>query len=489
MISKIREFFVDRKVVNEIAQKYLAENIERAVALMSSDFRSVSVIAPSDPEIVEKIINLEMAYKEAYMLNATVASCVNFICDSMSSIPYVLKERVGEIVNDIRHASVDRLNDPNDYQDRVLFMKIMTQHMLLCGNSLIYINTDFAGGEAVAKVAPNQVKALELFDPDDFDPVHDGRKIVEYKVAKHVLEHKDAVVRNKYPKKVFKAEEIIHLIDNPDPKRPYWGIGRVQAAYRSIDVDSQIVTWWLQTMKNGCRKDVLLKFKKDLGENQFRRIKRQVEQQLAGFSHGRGFMILGREHDVEFLNQSPAEMDFSNSKKDSARDIMSIFRVPATLLIEGETYDNKAEARKAFWLDNILMICNMVTTCLNKYFLPRYKDLKGRDVWLTYDFSKVDALMKQYMELTKTAVDLISIGHSRDEVNRVLDMGWNKSNGSDKNYVSANLISEEERAHKMKLSDEAVTIQREQLEKDRNSPNNMKETINKEKPPTQDARV
>lgn len=489
MINRIREFFVDRKVVDDITKKYLAENIERAVALMARDFSSVAVVAPSDPAVVEKIINLEMAYKEAYMLNGTVAACVNFICDSVSSVPYVLKERTGEIVKDIQHEAVDRLNDPNDYQDRVLFMKVLVEHLLLCGNALIYKNKEYAGGEAVAKVIGGKIRALELFDPDDFDPITDGRRITKYVVKKHIQEHKEEVIRNKYPKAEFLANEIVHLIDNPDPKRPYWGMGRIQANYRNIDVDSQITTWWLQTMKNGCRKDVLLKFKKDLGENQFRRIKRQVEQQLAGFSHGRGFMILGREHDVEFLNQSPAEMDFSKSKEDTARNIMALFRVPAPLLNGQATYENQAEARQAYWLDNILMICNMITCCLSKFFLTEYKDLKNRNIWLTYDFSKVDALMRQYMTLTKTAVDLVGIGHSRDEVNRILDMGWNKGKGSDKNYVSANLISEEERAHKMKLSDEAVKIQRDQLEQDRNSPNNMKEVINKEKPKTQDARV
>lgn len=490
MIKQIREFFVDRKVVDDIAKKYLAENIERAVALMASDLRSVSVIAPPDPEVLDKIITLEMAYKDAYMLNTTVAACVNFICDSVSSVPFVLKERDKKgIVTDVDHAAVQRLNNPNEYQDRILFVKVFVQHLLLCGNTLIYKNKEFAGGAAVAKISlKGPIKSLEVFDPDDFDVFSDGRRILKYVVKKHILENEKT--KDKYPKNEFEPKDIIHIVDNPDPKRPYWGIGRIQAAYRSIDVDSQIVSWWLETMKNGCRKDVLLKFKKDLGENQFRRIKRQVEQQLAGFKNGRGFMILGREHDVEFLNQSPAEMDFSTNKKDTAKDIMSIFRVPSLLLYpEHSGFNNQAEARKAFWLDNILMLCNMVANGLNKYYLSEFTDLTNRDVWLTYDFSKVDALMRQYIDLTKCAIDLVGIGHSRDEVNRILDMGWNSGPGSDKNYVSANLISEEERDQKMKLAEEAVKIQREQLSQDRNSPNKMKQVKQNAKPPKQDSRV
>jgi hypothetical protein len=70
-------------------------------------------------------------------------------------------------------------------------------------------------------------------------------------------------------------------------------------------------------------------------------------------------------------------------------------------------------------------------------------------------------------------------------------MGWNKNKGSDKSYVSVNLISEEERAQKMKLTTEAMSIQREQLnQKIANPQADAKPAILKEaKPAKQDARV
>lgn len=465
-VYHIKNYFTDRKVVEEISKKYIAEHIERFNKVIMSDLRSVAVIAPPDAEVVERIINLEIAYKEAYMLNSTVASCVNLIADSVSSVPFVLKEKLadGTVVNLDDHPAILLLNDPNSAQTYVDFQKLKVQHIMLCGNSMVYMSNEYATDavQRMATKAGKAVKELEIFDPDDFDVIAKARRIVKYVVKEKVWKDQP----EKYPKREFKADEIIHFMDQPDPKQPYWGIGRIQASYRSIDIDSQIITWWLNTMKNGCRKDALLKFKKDLGEAQYKRIKSQVERQIKGFKEGRGMMILGREHDVEFLNQSPAEMDFSQARKDTSGDVMGIFRVPGILLgrTENSQYGNTGEARKAFWLDNILMICNTICTTYNKFLLVKYPDLKGRKVWLTYDFSKVDAVLQQYMDLVKCAKDMVDIGHSRDEANVYLDMGWGKSPGSNESYINANLISYREREQRMKINQENMEINKRQLE-------------------------
>lgn len=441
-----------------IARKYLADGIEKALALAASDARAIIDLTPStDPSTLDKLLTLEMAFREAYMLNSTVATCVNFIADSVSSVPFVLKERKDGIVQDVvDHPAVKLLNDPNSYQDSITFRKVLTQHLLLSGNALM--DPQASELEAVRKVTG--MKSLELYDPDDFDVVSDNnRSISEYRVKPAVLE--------KYPKRyrkpVFKADELIHFIDNPDPTHPYWGLGRIQSAYRSIDISSKIQSWWIATMQNGCRKDALLKFKKDLGEVQFKRIKSQVERQLKGIRNGGGVMIIGREHEVEFLNQSPKEMDFSQAEKDSARRIMGIFRVPAPLLSEGEhsEYNMQAEARRAFWLDNVLMLLAFIANVLNKFYLTKFPDLSKRDVWLTYDFSKVDALMRQYLDLIKGAYELWEMGLTRDEINSLLDMGWVKSEGSDESYISQNVIGYKERQQRLKLDIKAHDLEQQ----------------------------
>lgn len=469
MFSKMRQYFVDKAVVEDVAKKYLSGEIEKAVRLLSSDMRSVAAVVDPDPEILNKVITLQTAYTEAYMMNTTVAACVNLIADSVSSVPKVLMQRnkkTGVVTQVKDHPALTRLNNPNNYQDSITYSKVQTQHYLLAGNSLVWINTNRAGGEAVKRVVKNPVVALEIFNPDDFNVVtQDGRRPKHYEVREEVWQNKSHP--NKYPKRVFLPEEIIHFIDNPDPIRPYWGMGRIQSAYRSIDLDSQIVSWWLETVRRGCRKDALIKFKKDLTDIQFRRIRSQIEQQVAGFNSGRGFMILGREHDVEFLNMSPAEMDFKESKKDTARNIMAIMRVPSILLDpEQSSYNNMSEANKSLWLNNILMMCNNFANLYTKQLIPLYVDLANdtdHEYWFSYDFSKVDALVQQYGSLVKQAVDLIGVGLSRDQVNQILDMGWNSSPGSDKSYISVNLISEEERAQRMELARLTASVQQQQV--------------------------
>lgn len=476
MLDFFRNAVSENKLIKDLSKKYLADGIEKQLQLMSFASRGqmaalVELNTP-DMDVVHKLLSLEMAFKDAYMLNSTVATCVNFIADSVSSVPFVLKEKDKKgIVKDIKHASVDRLNDPNDYQDGVAMRKVLTQHALLCGNALMWPNSDYAVPEMKAISGP--VKSIELFDPDDFDVIsYNKRSIDHYEVKKLIWE----AYPQRYPKRVFKANELIHFIDNPDPTQPYWGIGRIQSSYRSIDISSKIQTWWIETLRNGCRKDAILKFKKDLGDAQFRRIKSQVNSQLQGLRNGGGVMVIGREHEVDFLNQSPKEMDFSTAEKDSSRKIMSIFRVPAPLLNEAEhsTYNNQAEARKAFWLDNVLMICNGIASVLNKFYLTKFDDLRGRNVWLTYDFSKVDALVRQYLDLVKGAVEMFGMGHSRDDINEYLDMGWHESEGSKDSFINANVIPYKERQARLaldqaghelnvKTQSRAASLQRQQL--------------------------
>lgn len=461
MLDFFRNAVSENKLVKDLAQKYLAEGIERQLELMSmarpGQMAALVELNTPDMDVVHKLLSLEMAFKDAYMLNSTVATCVNFIADSVSSVPFVLKERDKKgIVQDIDHVSVQRLNNPNSYQDGVTLRKVTTMHSLLCGNSLWFPNPEYAV-PGMDKIS-GPVKEIEAFDPDDFDVIsYNKRSIDHYEVKKEIWKN----FPKRYPKRVFKADELIHFIDNPDPTQPYWGIGRIQASYRSIDISSKIQTWWIETLKNGCRKDAILKFKKDLGDNQFRRIKSQVMSQLQGLKNGGGVMVIGREHEVEFLNQSPKEMDFSTAEKDGSRKIMSIFRVPAPLLNEAEhsTYNNQAEARKAFWLDNVLMICNSIASVLNKFYLPKFKDLAGRDVWLTYDFSKVDALIRQYLDLIKGATEMFQMGHSRDDINSYLDMGWKTGEGSSDSYIDANVTSVKERKQKMQIEQDRLALE------------------------------
>lgn len=457
--------FIHGREDKEIANKYLAEGIERTLAIIKSDARAVVDLVPNGTDrkgepILNKLLTLEMAFSEAYMLNSVVAECVNLICDSFSSVPFVLEERKPDgTVEILKHKASDLLNDPNDYQDGITFRKVLMQRMLLCGNALLWPNSSSL--EEVRKVTG--IKGLELFDPDDFDVVSvDRRRIDKYVVKEKVWKE----FPKRYPKREFKASELIHFIDNPDPTNPYWGLGRIQSCYRSIDISSKIQSWWIDTMKNGCRKDAILKFKKDLGDVQFKRIKRQVETQLNGMRNGGGVMIIGREHEVEFINQSPKDMDFSQAEKDTAKRVIGIFRVPAPLLNEGETseYNQAPEARKTFWIDNILMLCSLVASVMNKFYLPLFPDLKGRDVYLTYDFSQVDALVRQYSDLIKDAFKLFEMGFTRDAINKKLGMGWEPDEDSDEGYLSVNLVSRRERAARLKLDQEAHKLEQQKAD-------------------------
>lgn len=436
-IPFLRKPIDEQKQVEEIAKKYLQEHIDRLLMLQRREMLSTVVVAEPSNNVYEKLVTLEMAFKEAYMLNSTVASCVNMIADAVSQVALCVHEETspGEYtpIKKMDHEINVVLKRPNKLQTWIDFSKVVAQHLLLCGNCLAHRRYT---------MLENKVEELVIFDYDDFDISQDRDKMV-YTVRPVVLERSPG----KYPKKKFTSDEIIHFRDHPDPKNYLVGIGRIQAAYRSIDVDSKIVAWWLETIKKGCRKDALIKFQHDLTDKQYKRVRNLVEEQISGFVAGRGFMILGRSAEVEFLNMSPAEMDFANAHKDGRKDICAIFRVPPVLLglEDTQVYKSGVEARQQFWLDNVLVIVNNIAATLSAHLIPLYKtgtkgalDMMKHSV--TYDPKNVDAIINQYFERVQAAAKLVEVGVPLNRAIDVTNLGISKIDGGDRSYISVNLV-------------------------------------------------
>ncbi len=416
----------------ETLKKYLMEWVDEINA--TNEFNEdifitmPSVLKPKD--YGRKELPLYCAVKEAYAINPTVFACVNCIGQSASIVPLSLhkKDNKGQFESVFSHPVLDLMENPNETQTQSEFIEEVVMDLMLCGNALVYKNRQ--NDENGKRKKGGKVFELETINPD----------WIEYVVEQGVITKYKGREKSPVEKNTWDASEIIHFrLANPLNK--FWGMSPIQAAAKAIDVDSKILNWWLETLENGCVKDVLFKSKHDLTQKQLQRARSLIQQQLAGFANGRGFMVLGHEFDAQFLNMNPKEMDFTGSRQLSSKEIMRIFRVPPPMLgeLEHSTYNNIKEARQSFWLDTIMPILNDICAVLTKRLLPDF-DLDVKQYYMSYDAFAIEALERLYLEKWDSVVKMVNVGVPLNIAIKRLNLQLPAIPGGDVGYMSHNLV-------------------------------------------------
>ncbi len=420
--------------VGDFTKKYLEEYIAQLEQINRADLVAIpQILAGGKQEFGLKELPLSCAVKEAYLKNPTVYACVNDISKAVASAPFALEFKSGKDGQFKTIFSTDiiyLLDCPNNTQTRNEFVKTLVIHLLLCGNAIVWKNFNTPENRAKSTTNKKGVSELIILDPDQVEYKADGFEIIAYSGRA-----KTPLAGNKW-----KPEEIIHF-RLANPLNPFWGISPIQAAYRSVDIDSKILDWWLNSLANGCKKDAILKFKHDLTQTQYQRMRSLIDQQLAGFMNGRGWMILGHEMEIEFLNMSPAELDFTKSRELSSKEIMKIFSVPPPILgdMEASTFNNMGEATKTFWLSTVCGHLNDICSVLTKRLIPDF-GLNVKDYYVSYDIQAVEPLRQLYYDSIENAAKMTAIGFPLNEVCKKLNLQMAEVEGGDVGYIPGNVV-------------------------------------------------
>jgi HK97 family phage portal protein len=93
-----------------------------------------------------------------------------------------------------------------------------------------------------------------------------------------------------------------------------------------------------------------------LSEDQFERLKRELEDSYQGKANAGRPLVLEGGLDWKPMSLSPKDMEHIEAKHVAAREIALAFGVPPMLLgIPGDnTYANYAEANRTFWRQTVL---------------------------------------------------------------------------------------------------------------------------------------
>lgn len=159
----------------------------------------------------------------------------------------------------------------------------------------------------------------------------------------------------------------------------------------------------------------ILKTSGNLTDEQFERIQKMVKEKIAGVENA-GLPQGPFEGGLEWqsLSFSPKDMDWNKLDRSERLKVCSIYNTPPEIIgdQENKTYSNYQEARRAFYLDNILQKADWWADELNYWLAPFY----GENIIIGYDRDAVDAVRDDRSKLITDMCALVDRGIiSRDD--------------------------------------------------------------------------
>jgi HK97 family phage portal protein len=303
---------------------------------------------------------------EAYIRNVIAYRAIGLVSTSAASVKTKMfatttKGIRREILN---HPVLDLLYQPNPTHSQSSFLQALFRYRLISGNA--YVQAVGPKGSAPLE--------LHLLRPDRVAVIAGkGAMPAGYRYT----------VNNQFTDfsvdRITGMSSILHL-KNFHPLNDWYGLSPIEAAAYSIDQHNQSGAWNQALLQNGARPSGALVVRADapgggtLSEDQYSRVKMQIDEQFSGPSNAGRPILLEGGLDWKEMSMSPKDMDFIEAKNSSARDIALAFGVPPQLLgIPGDnTYANLKEARLALWEQTVIPLVSATADALTNWLLPMF---------------------------------------------------------------------------------------------------------------------
>lgn len=297
--------------------------------------------------------------EESYVKNVIANRCISIITKSASSVPIKIRNKKTKQVIE-EHKILNLLKKPNPSSNKNIFFETIYSHKLIAGN--VYIR--------MIKNNQNIPQELYILRPDRITILAGNTDIpLAYKYKFNSTET------------IFKVDQltgesdILH-IKNFNPINDWYGLSQVEPASYSIDQHNEASKWNQAILQNGAKPSGALIVKNDnfLTNDQFTRLKEQLNNEFSGSENAGKPMLLEGGLDWKEISLSPKEMDFLEMKHSTARDIALSFGVPSQLIgIPGDnTYSNMSEARLFLWEQTILPNIDIILSSLNNWLTPLF---------------------------------------------------------------------------------------------------------------------
>jgi len=318
--------------------------------------------------------------EEAYVRNAIAYRCVRMIAEAGADIPWLLYEGEAELSD---HPILTLFEEPNPMEGGGQFWTSVYSYLLLSGNTYI---------EAIA--LDNVVKELFSLRPDRMRVVP-GRQGYP---SKYVYTVGQTDVH--FPVDISRAAQqpIMHH-KMFHPTNDHYGLSPVDPGAYAIDVHNRASAFNKSLLDNMATPSGALVYEgeNNLSDTQFARLKKEMADKYEGVRNAGRPLLLDGKLKWQELGVTPRDMEFSEGKRESARQVALAFGVPPMLLgIPGDnTYTNYAEANRALYRQTVLPMVSRMSRSLTRFLRPSFGD-KFR-IW--YNIDEVVALSAERQEI------------------------------------------------------------------------------------------
>jgi len=298
--------------------------------------------------------------REGYLANAIVHRAVKLVAESAASVTWLAYE--GEALRD-PHPLTALLARPNPRQERAVFLESVCAHLLLAGNAYVEAVTLEGAVRELYALRPDRMRVVP--GPDGWPEAY------EYAVAGRTLRFDQS----------SPLPPILHLTQF-HPLDDHYGLLSIEPAAVAIDTHNSAAKWNKALLDNAARPSGALVYSAGegavLSDNQFDRLKRELEDQYQGTRNAGRPMLLEGGLDWKAMSLSPKDMDFMEAKHAAAREIALAFGVPPMLLgIPGDnTFANYQEANRVFWRGTVLPLASRIGSVLAQWLAPSFGDVR-----------------------------------------------------------------------------------------------------------------
>ena len=315
--------------------------------------------------------------RDGFRSNPVVHRSVRMIASSVAAVPLGLFSGRSELTD---HPLLERLARPNPGQSGRALMEALAGHLMLSGNAYLHASATGHVPEALFALRPDRVKPL---------PGADGWPVgYEYGLGEGRRRIGPDPATGRLP--------VCH-IRLANPFDDHLGLAPVEAARAALELHTAASDWNRALLKNAACPSGALVYSAGSGrltEDQFARLKEELESAFQGARNAGRPMLLEGGLDWRAMSLSPKEMDFLEARNQAARDIALAFGVPPMLLgIPGDaTYANYSEANRAFWRQTVLPLVGLIAESLSQFLGP----MAGEEgLRLEADLDRIEALSSE----------------------------------------------------------------------------------------------
>jgi len=309
--------------------------------------------------------------QEGFARNPVVHRCVQLIAESATRVPLVAVEDGKRLT---QHPLLALLRRPNPHQSGSELLEAVYAYLQTAGNAYLNAVVDAGEVKGIFGLRPDRVQVVAGADgwPAAYTYTSGG--------SARTLRQDTAPVASVLHMALF------HPLDD------HYGLAPLEAAQLSLDLHNAAAKWNKALLDNSARPSGALVYSAGSGQltqDQFSRLKDELESAFQGAANAGRPMVLEGGLDWKSIGISPRDMDFVEAKHVAAREIALAFGVPPMLLgIPGDaTYANMAEANKALWRQTIVPLVRRVADELSFWLAPAFGG-----VTIEADFDGVEAL-------------------------------------------------------------------------------------------------